>query len=65
MKVHSSIRAAGVQGGDIIVGIDGLTPDMTMIEFLGYVRRNYLVGERITLNVLRNGKKVNLPLTLK
>jgi len=64
-KVHKSMQAAGIQGGDIIVGIDGKAPEMTMIEFFGYVRRNYLIGERVTLNIIRNGKRVDLPITLK
>ena len=50
--------------GDVIVGIDGQTPDMTREEFLGYVRRNYLVGDKVTLLVLRDGTRVSLPMTL-
>jgi hypothetical protein len=63
--VHRDAKAAGVEPGDIILGVDNLKLEMTMLEFLGYVRRNYLVGEKITLNMLRNGKKVDLPITLK
>jgi len=33
---------------------------MTAEQFLGYVRQNYLVNDRLTLNVLRDGKKVDL-----
>ena len=43
-------------------GIDGQQMDGTMEEFLGYVRRNYLVGDKVTLNVLRDGKKLELRL---
>jgi serine protease Do len=63
--VHRDAEAAGVEPSDVIVGIDNLSLEMTMLEFLGYVRKNYLVGDKITLNVLRNGKKVDLPITLK
>ena len=63
--VHRDAKAAGVEPGDIIVGVDNLSLDMTMLEFLGYVRKNYLVGDQITLNVLRGGKKLDLPITLK
>jgi hypothetical protein len=45
--------------------MDNVAFDMTMLEFLGFVRKNYLVGDKITLNVLRNGKKIDLPVTLK
>ena len=30
-----------------------------------YVRREYLVGDRVTINVLRDGKRLSLPLTLR
>jgi hypothetical protein len=63
--VHARARAAGVKKGDVFIGIDGQTPDMTMEEFLGHIRRNYLVGDRVTLHVLRNGRRVDLPMTLR
>jgi S1-C subfamily serine protease len=63
--VPRDARDAGVLADDVIVGIDGLALDMTVDQFLGYVRQNYLVGDRIALNVLRNGKRVELPMTLK
>ena len=63
--VHSTLKAVGLLKDDVIVGIDGKQLDGTMEEFLGYVRQNYLVGDKVTLNVLRDGKRVDLPLTLK
>ena len=45
--------------------MDGLALEMSMREFLGFLRRNYLVGERVLLNVLRDGKRIDLPLTLR
>jgi hypothetical protein len=63
--VHREARAAGVRAGDVIVGIDGLVMEMSLPEFLAYVRRNHLIGDRITLNVLRDGKRVDLPMTLR
>ena len=30
-----------------------------------YVRQGYLAGDRITINVLRDGKRLRLPLTLR
>jgi predicted metalloprotease with PDZ domain len=64
-KVHRTMQAVGVEPGDVIVGIDQLPLEMTMLEFLAHIRRNYLVGDRITLNVLRGGKRVDLAMTLK
>jgi serine protease Do len=63
--VHRDARAAGVQGGDIIVGLDNQPLEMTMPEFLGHVRRNYLVGDRVTLHVIRDGKRLDLTMTLR
>jgi hypothetical protein len=63
--VPKDARAVGVETGDIIVGIDGLTLDMTVDGFLGYVRQNRCVGDRSTFNLLRNGQRVNLPNVLK
>ena len=63
--VPNDAKKVGVQEGDIILGVDGLTLEMTVDQFLGYVRQNYLVGEQITLNVLRDGKLVDLKWILK
>ena len=63
--IHREAKAAGVQAGDIIIGIDNQVHELPMLEFFGYVRRNYLVGDKITLNVIRNGKRIDLPMTLK
>lgn len=64
-KVHSTMSAAGVQADDVVVGVNSLALDMNVDEFLAYMRRNYLVGDRVTLNVIRNGKRLDLPLTLR
>ena len=58
--VHAKAKAMGVQENDIILGVDDKKLEMTMDQFLGYVRQNYLIGESMTLNLLRNGKKVKL-----
>jgi predicted metalloprotease with PDZ domain len=64
-KVHSQAVAAGVRAGDVIVGLAGESLDMTVDQFLAHVRRNYLVGDRITLQVIRGGKRLDLPMTLR
>lgn len=64
-NVHESVRSQGLQAGDVIIGIDNQKLDMTMLQFLGHVRQNYLRGDRITLNVVRQGKRLDLPMTLK
>ncbi|MBM3995112.1 MAG: PDZ domain-containing protein [Planctomycetes bacterium] len=64
-QVHSAAKAMGVQAGDIILGIDNKKLEMSMDQFLGHVRQNYLIGESATLNLLRNGKRLDLKITLK
>jgi hypothetical protein len=64
-KPAKDAREAGVREGDIILGLDDLRLEMTMDEFLAHVRRNYLVGDRVMLNVLREGRRIDVPLTLR
>lgn len=56
---------AGVRPGDIIVGVDDRELEMTAYQFLTYVRGNYVKGERLTLNLIRNGRRIDLPLQLE
>jgi predicted metalloprotease with PDZ domain len=63
--IHSQLRAAGVRDSDIIVGADGQFPEMTRQQFREYIHRNYLVGDRINLHLVRDGKRLKVPLTLQ
>jgi membrane-associated protease RseP (regulator of RpoE activity) len=63
--VHSSLAAAGIRKGDVIVGFDGAAVDGAKADLIGYARRNYLVGDRVTVNVLRDGKRADVVLVLK
>jgi serine protease Do len=63
--ISKELQTIGLKEEDVIIGINGQTLDMTMLDFLGYVRRNHLAGERVTVNVLRAGKRVDLPMTLR
>ncbi len=56
---------AGVRAGDIVLGIDGLELEMTMLQFNAYVRLNYEVGDTVTLNLIRDGKRLDLPMKLE
>jgi serine protease Do len=62
--VPPSAKALGVREGDVILGVEGLQLDMTVEEFLAFVRRNYLHGDRITLNLMRERKRLELPIKL-
>lgn len=63
--VHSTLKAVGLKAGDVIVGLDGKGIDGSMDDYLGLVRREHLVGDTVVLNVLRDGKRVEIKMTLK
>jgi hypothetical protein len=56
---------AGIRHNDVIVAIDGKSPELTARQFGAYVRLNYKVGDRVTYTVLREGKRVEIPLRLQ
>lgn len=63
--VNAHAKAAGVSEGDIILGFDDRILELEAYDFLSYVRRNYLVGDRVTVNVIRDGKRIELKMNLK
>ena len=62
--VSKVAAAAGVQEGDIILGFDGKQLNMSAYEFLDYVRGHYLCGDTVKVDILRDGKRLQLPMTL-
>ena len=63
--VSSVAQAAGVREDDVILGFDGKRLEMNAYEFHAYVRGNYLKGDKVTIDVLRGGKRLKLPMTLR
>lgn len=63
--IHKQAREAGIVENDIILGFDGKQLQMEAYDFLKYVRQNYVVGEKVTVNLIRNGKRLDLPMELK
>ena len=45
-------------------GIDGKELDMTMLQFNAFVRLNYNVGDKIVFNISRDGKRMDVAMTL-
>ncbi len=65
-QIHSRARAAGIQAGDVIVGVDGRTfRGLTVDDFRQLVSREYLVGDQVQIDLFREGKRLSLPLTLR
>ena len=44
---------------------DGKVLEISIDQFLGFVRQNYLIGEAMTINLLRDGKRLDLKVKLK
>lgn len=65
-SVPAQAQAAGIRPGDIILGVDDKQLDgMDVIDFLRYVQRTYLVGDRVIIDLLRDGKRLHLPMELQ
>jgi predicted metalloprotease with PDZ domain len=62
--VNKEAQRIGVQPGDIYIGINGEKLEMEGLEFLGYIRRNFFKGDRVELNIIRNGKQLDLKVML-
>ena len=62
--VSPQARAAGVRSGDIILGLDDWPLEGDVAAFKRYVQRQYLVGDKVRVNVLRAGKRLKLTMTL-
>jgi S1-C subfamily serine protease len=62
----AAVQAGGQQiavGGDIVVGIDG-RPVGTPGELRGYIENSKRPGDSVTVTVLRNGQRLDVPVTL-
>ncbi len=55
---------AGIRQNDVIVGVDGKDLEMTARQFGVYIRLNYKVGDQVTYNLLRDGKRIDVHLKL-
>jgi hypothetical protein len=62
--VPPAAQRAGIQQQDIILGVDAQPLEMTARQFDVYIRLNHRVGDQITFNVLRAGKRLDLTMKL-
>src|SRR5262245_57314960 len=53
---------AGIRPGDVIIGIDKQMLETDLDGFLRHVRGNYLIGDTTTIHILRDGKRLDLPM---
>lgn len=64
-SVHSQAKAAGIKAGDIILGFNGKSPDLTAYRFQRYVRSNFVKGDVVRVNLIRGGKRLTLTMKLR
>jgi hypothetical protein len=58
-------RQAGILQNDIILGIDGKTLELTARQFDAHIRLNYNKDDTVTVEVLRQGRRVEMKMKLK
>lgn len=63
-RVLTQAKNAGIRSGDVILGFDGRQLKMTAYEFQTWVRRNHILGDRVTINIIRDGRRRDFPMTL-
>jgi serine protease Do len=63
--VHSTLKTAGLLRDDVIVGVNGKPVPGGMDDLTGYVRREFMAGDVVGLDVIREGKPVVVKVTLK
>jgi predicted metalloprotease with PDZ domain len=63
--LSAQAREAGIREGDVVLGSDGAPPGIDREGFLEYVRSNYLAGDRLTVHVLRGGRRLRFTMTLQ
>jgi S1-C subfamily serine protease len=52
-----------VQGGDVIIAADG-HPVSSRSDLQSYLENNHKPGDQVTLSIVRNGKSLDVPITL-
>lgn len=57
-------RTAGIRPGDIILGVDGKQLQMDSFGFIHFIQENYFAGDRVTVNLLRDGQRMDIAMTL-
>ena len=61
---HAVAKNAGMVAGDIIVGFDGRDDRMTETDLLAYALQEKEPGDRVTITILRDGQRREIPLQL-
>jgi S1-C subfamily serine protease len=64
-EINPRVQAAGVRPGVTVLGVDGKPRRaLTASDFRAYVHDEYLIGDRVQIDVLRDGKRLSIPYIL-
>jgi serine protease Do len=63
-SVSKQAKDAGIRAGDIILGVDDKAFEGDLDRFKEYVQNSYLVGDKVTVNILREGKREKVVMML-
>jgi hypothetical protein len=58
-------KQAGLVDGDVIVAVDGKTAPMNESQFIAYVRLKHSPGDKVTLTLLRGGRREDVVMELQ
>ncbi len=62
--VSQRLKDLGFEPKDLVLGIEGKILKLSASEFVGFVEREYLVGDTVRVLVNRNGRSVVVPMAL-
>jgi S1-C subfamily serine protease len=62
---HAVAKRAGFRQGDILVGFDGRTDLMSEVDLIAYAVQNRMPAEQVPVDVLRDGKRLELVLPMQ
>jgi membrane-associated protease RseP (regulator of RpoE activity) len=63
-SLSKQAKEAGIRPGDIILGVDDKPFDGNLDTFKEYVQDTYLVGDKMTLNIVRDGNREKVVMLL-
>jgi len=63
-SITQTAKDAGFKPGDIILGVEGRDLEMDTYGFQDWVRREFLVGDTLKVSLMRDGKRMVLPVVL-
>lgn len=64
-QVSDFAKSSGIKANDIILGLEGQKMNMDVDQFVRKIQKEFLVGDTITMDIIRDSKPMKLTLVLK